>query len=91
MDESFTNRNRYVTMDSAPQSTYRSRKGEAKTTEHWGQRKLLLSEIDFLTLFYESAQIRDGGLGRGSTRVSYKLLVRIVLIVDLKFIYYHNI
>eukprot|EP01047_Picozoa_sp_COSAG01_P013956 COSAG01_NODE_669_length_14379_cov_292.353011_3_plen_582_part_00 len=28
---------------------YARRQGEAKTVEHWGQRKLLLSEIEFLT------------------------------------------
>lgn len=30
---------------------YRRRRGEPKTLLHWGQRKLLLSEIEFLTLF----------------------------------------
>ena len=29
---------------------YRSRRFEAKTVEHWGQRKLFLSEIEFLAL-----------------------------------------
>jgi len=31
--------------------TYKSRRGEAKTTDHWGQRKLLMSEIEFLTFY----------------------------------------
>ena len=30
---------------------YRRRQGEVKTVIHWGQRKLLLSEIEFLTKF----------------------------------------
>eukprot|EP00961_Rhodomonas_salina_P002887 39493-Rhodomonas_salina.1 len=28
---------------------YRRRQGEEKTVVHWGQRKLLLSELEFLT------------------------------------------
>lgn len=32
---------------------YKSRKGERKTVLHWGQRKLILAEIEFLTLYYE--------------------------------------
>ena len=35
----------------APRQEYRRRKGELKTVIHWGQRKLLLSEIEFLTKF----------------------------------------
>eukprot|EP00002_Diphylleia_rotans_P017913 TRINITY_DN3475_c0_g1_i1.p1 TRINITY_DN3475_c0_g1~~TRINITY_DN3475_c0_g1_i1.p1 ORF type:complete len:561 (-),score=88.29 TRINITY_DN3475_c0_g1_i1:168-1850(-) len=30
---------------------YRRRKGEEKTVIHWGQRKLLLSEIEFLSMY----------------------------------------
>jgi cap2 methyltransferase len=30
---------------------YRRRKGEKKTVLHWGQRKLLMSEIEFLSLY----------------------------------------
>eukprot|EP01113_Clastostelium_recurvatum_P023758 TRINITY_DN2832_c0_g1_i4.p1 TRINITY_DN2832_c0_g1~~TRINITY_DN2832_c0_g1_i4.p1 ORF type:complete len:249 (+),score=62.08 TRINITY_DN2832_c0_g1_i4:51-797(+) len=30
---------------------YQRRQGEAKTVDHWGQRKLLLSEIEFLSRF----------------------------------------
>lgn len=37
--------------DGFPKSEYYRRLGEAKTVEHWGQRKLLLSEIEFLTRF----------------------------------------
>jgi len=35
----------------APGQEYRRRQGESKTVIHWGQRKLLLSEIEFLTKF----------------------------------------
>ena len=35
----------------APRLPYRRRRGEHKTVIHWGQRKLLLSEIEFLTVF----------------------------------------
>jgi hypothetical protein len=34
-----------------PQLPYRRRKNEAKTTIHWGQRKLLMSEIEFLSMY----------------------------------------
>ena len=34
-----------------PRTPYGRRQGEVKTVEHWGQRKLLLSEIEFLTLY----------------------------------------
>ena len=33
----------------APAARYRRRNGEAKTVVHWGQRKLLLAEIEFIT------------------------------------------
>uniref|UniRef100_A0A7S0IU63 Cap-specific mRNA (nucleoside-2'-O-)-methyltransferase n=1 Tax=Calcidiscus leptoporus TaxID=127549 RepID=A0A7S0IU63_9EUKA len=33
----------------APRAEYRRRKGETKTVIHWGQRKLLLTELEFLT------------------------------------------
>jgi cap2 methyltransferase len=35
----------------APLREYRRRRGELKTVIHWGQRKLLLAEIEFLTKF----------------------------------------
>eukprot|EP00928_Gymnodinium_smaydae_P064219 TRINITY_DN47617_c0_g1_i1.p1 TRINITY_DN47617_c0_g1~~TRINITY_DN47617_c0_g1_i1.p1 ORF type:complete len:480 (-),score=58.64 TRINITY_DN47617_c0_g1_i1:106-1545(-) len=34
----------------APRRQYRERRGRLKTVVHWGQRKLLLSEIEFLTM-----------------------------------------
>eukprot|EP00761_Pharyngomonas_kirbyi_P008568 gb/GECH01008580.1/.p1 GENE.gb/GECH01008580.1/~~gb/GECH01008580.1/.p1 ORF type:complete len:454 (+),score=34.32 gb/GECH01008580.1/:1-1362(+) len=39
---------RVVTKET-PRSKYKRRQGEAKTVEHWGQRKLLMSEIEFLS------------------------------------------
>lgn len=36
---------------------YRERDGENKTVCHWGQRKLLLSEIEFITKYYDKAKI----------------------------------
>jgi hypothetical protein len=35
---------------------YRRRKGEDKTTVHFGQRKLLLSEIEFLTIVFQNLE-----------------------------------
>lgn len=40
---------------SSPKSDYRRRFNEKKTSVHWGQRKLLLSEIQFLSLFLDSS------------------------------------
>lgn len=38
-----------VLLPDAPRRSYRRRRDELKTVVHWGQRKLLLSEIEFLT------------------------------------------
>ena len=40
----------------APREKYRRRQGEKKTVIHWGQRKLLLSEIEFITMFYDECK-----------------------------------
>ena len=46
---------------------YRSRRFEAKTVEHWGQRKLFLSEIEFLTLYsYPGDYVIYAGAAPGS-------------------------
>jgi hypothetical protein len=37
----------------APRMAYRRRRGEVKSVVHWGQRKLMLSEIEFLNMFAE--------------------------------------
>lgn len=43
-----------VLQSDAPQMPYRRRRGEVKSVVHWGQRKLMLSEIEFLTLYGEN-------------------------------------
>jgi hypothetical protein len=43
--------------DSAPRLEYQRRKGQLKSVLHWGQRKLLLSEIEFLTNYGEAGRI----------------------------------
>ncbi|CAJ1440618.1 unnamed protein product, partial [Effrenium voratum] len=42
--------------DNAEERPYKSRKGESKTVLHWGQRKLILAEIEFLSRYYSSAR-----------------------------------
>jgi hypothetical protein len=37
--------------DDSPRLKYRRRQNEVKTVLHWGQRKLLLSEVEFLTKY----------------------------------------
>ena len=39
--------------DDSPRLTYRRRRGEMKSLCHWGQKKLLMSEIEFLTMYVE--------------------------------------
>jgi hypothetical protein len=43
-----------ILQDDTPRMPYRRRTDEVKTVLHWGQRKLLMSEIEFLTLFATS-------------------------------------
>jgi len=40
---------RTLSHDSAPRKPYARRQGQPKTVVHWGQRKLLLAEMEFLT------------------------------------------
>eukprot|EP00039_Didymoeca_costata_P023103 m.5971 g.5971 ORF g.5971 m.5971 type:complete len:377 (-) comp3455_c0_seq1:16-1146(-) len=42
---------RTLDINNAPREPYRRRTHEEKSVLHWGQRKLLLSEIEFLTLY----------------------------------------
>ncbi len=37
--------------EDAPRAPYRRRKDEVKSVIHWGQRKLLVAEIEFLTMY----------------------------------------
>lgn len=48
--------NRKLT-SSAPEMPYQKRMKDIKTTLHWGQRKLLMSEIEFLTMFADENDI----------------------------------
>lgn len=50
MKREMTASDRYARSDLTPRTPYQRRQGEAKTVEHWGQRKLVLSEIEFLTM-----------------------------------------
>lgn len=51
-----TDSERYVDVAVPPPEKYKRRIGEAKTVDHWGQRKLLMSEIEFLTLHAKSTK-----------------------------------
>lgn len=42
---------RILDHDEADGADYHARKGEMRSTLHWGQRKLMLSEVEFLTLY----------------------------------------
>lgn len=42
-----------ILTDDSPRLPYRRRNMEGKSALHWGQRKLLISEIEFLTRFGE--------------------------------------
>jgi cap2 methyltransferase len=41
----------------SPRMRYQRRRNEWKTTEHWGQRKLLMSEIEFLTMHAKKGRV----------------------------------
>lgn len=47
----FSREDRVIDYFESPRTPYQRRQGEAKTTDHWGQRKLLFSEIEFLNLY----------------------------------------
>lgn len=69
LQQVFVNRRPWVTMDRPLRAhdrtlradsgarKYERRQGEVKTVEHWGQRKLLLSEIEFLTTHAKPGQL----------------------------------
>jgi len=54
-----------------PRTPYARRQGEAKTVEHWGQRKLLMSEIEFLTLYGHLADLVVYAGAAPGTHTSY--------------------
>jgi len=43
----------YIIKSSTPQETYRRRTGEEKTAIHWGQRKLFLTLLQFMTRYVD--------------------------------------
>jgi hypothetical protein len=47
---------RVMSPDLTPRIPYSRRQGEVKTVEHWGQRKLLMSELEFLLLHGSAAK-----------------------------------
>ncbi|CAF4711997.1 unnamed protein product, partial [Rotaria sp. Silwood2] len=49
--EEFTDKNRLLDLSPNESTITKSSVGELNTTEYWGQRKLLLSEIEFLTSY----------------------------------------
>ncbi|CAF1122056.1 unnamed protein product [Rotaria sordida] len=49
--EEFTDKNRLLNLSPNGSTIKKSSPGESTTTEYWGQRKLLLSEIEFLTSY----------------------------------------
>ncbi|CAJ1418068.1 unnamed protein product [Effrenium voratum] len=46
-----------VLTGACPRAEYRQRKEEAKSTVHWGQRKLFMAELEFLLDFAAEAQL----------------------------------
>eukprot|EP00045_Choanoeca_perplexa_P009328 m.89364 g.89364 ORF g.89364 m.89364 type:complete len:581 (+) comp14855_c0_seq28:189-1931(+) len=46
-----------VLRDDAPRASYRRRKHEKKSVIHWGQRKLLMCEMEFLTKYGDLAPL----------------------------------
>ena len=52
----FTSKDLIVLPD-AGKLSYRRRTGESKINLHWGQRKLLMSEIEFLTIYWDQQKI----------------------------------
>jgi hypothetical protein len=45
-------------LDTSPQEEYRRRAGEDKQAVRWGQRKLLIALVEFLTMFWNPAEIQ---------------------------------
>lgn len=56
-----------ILSSAAPRRAYRRRTADLKTVVHWGQRKLLLSEIEFLTRYGEGcARVLYAGAAPGT-------------------------
>lgn len=56
IDDRNLDKNSLILKPSAPQTPYTSRKNKNKEAVHWGQLKLLLSEIAFLTYFWDKTK-----------------------------------
>jgi hypothetical protein len=54
-----------------PEMKYHRRENEIKTTLHWGQRKLLLTEIEFLTMFAKKGDIIVYAGAAGGKHIPY--------------------
>lgn len=55
-EQPLTEEDRFAPPTLEPRMAYARRQGEVKTVEHWGQRKLLMSEIEFLVKFCHLAK-----------------------------------
>lgn len=53
----FTSKDLFLNPSKDPELPYRRRKEEAKKNVHWGQRKLLLTLVQFLSLFWKKEQV----------------------------------
>lgn len=78
----FSLRDRLLRADSG-RTLRRARGGEVKTVEHWGQRKLLLSEIELLTTFYEE---ESTVLYAGAAPGTHTNFLSAALFPDLRFV-----
>lgn len=47
-----------ILSDDAPRAAYRDLPHRMRTTNHWGQRKLFLSEVEFLSTFIHDLRLR---------------------------------
>lgn len=68
--EPFTLQSRILKED-APTKKYRRRQGEKKSVLHWGQRKLLMAEIEFMTLYSRPTDIVIYAGAAPGTHISY--------------------
>ena len=53
------NRNNLLLLPTDQRLKYKTRKSEVKTTVHWGQRKLALALIEFLTLYWDIRKVSE--------------------------------
>lgn len=53
----FSRDTHFTVGDGDPQAPWKARKGEVKKSIKWGQLKLLVTEVQFLTLYWDPAQV----------------------------------